>query len=83
MKVYWDRGGIAPRILHLGTRRKLVVSYTPRPLYHQSKNHLYPPDRRLSEPQNRYGHGGEEKNAQPLPGFETADHIARTAGLYH
>jgi hypothetical protein len=24
-------------------------------------------DRKLGGPQNRYGHGGEEKNSQPLP----------------
>jgi hypothetical protein len=28
-------------------------------------------DRRLGGPQNRSGRGGEEKNSQPLPGFET------------
>jgi hypothetical protein len=27
-------------------------------------------DRRLGGPQNQYGHGGEEKNSQPLPGLE-------------
>jgi hypothetical protein len=31
---------------------------------------LYPLDRRLWEPQSRSGHGGEEKNSQPLPGLE-------------
>jgi hypothetical protein len=30
----------------------------------------YPLDRRLGGPQNRFGHGGEEKNSQPLPGLE-------------
>jgi len=28
-----ERGGIAPRILNLGTRWKWEVSFTPRPLY--------------------------------------------------
>jgi len=27
-------------------------------------------DRRLGGPQSRSGHGGEEKNSQPLPGLE-------------
>jgi len=27
-----------PRILHLGTRRRLVVSFMPRPLYHRGKS---------------------------------------------
>jgi hypothetical protein len=27
-------------------------------------------DRRLGEPENQYGRGGEEKNSQPLPGLE-------------
>jgi hypothetical protein len=30
----------------------------------------YPLDRRLGEPQSRSGHGGEDKNSQPLPGLE-------------
>jgi hypothetical protein len=34
------------------------------------KEPLYPLDRRLGGPQNRSGHGGEEKNSQPLPGLE-------------
>jgi hypothetical protein len=34
------------------------------------KESLVPLDRRLSGPQNRSGHGGEEKNSQPLPGLE-------------
>jgi hypothetical protein len=33
MKAYWVSGGIAPRILDLGTRLRWVVSFTPRPLY--------------------------------------------------
>jgi len=34
----------------------------------QGRNPWYPLDRRLGGPQNRSGHGGEEKNSQPLPG---------------
>jgi hypothetical protein len=33
MKTYLGSGGIAPRILDLGTRRRWVVSFTPRPRF--------------------------------------------------
>jgi hypothetical protein len=33
MKAYWESGGTAPCILILGTRWRLMVSSTPRPLY--------------------------------------------------
>jgi len=42
-----------------------VVSFTPLPLYPQGKSPWYPLNRRLGEPQNRSGRGGEEKNSQP------------------
>jgi len=42
----------------------------PQPLYPKGKNHWYPLDRRLCGPQNWSGHGGEEKNSQPLLGIE-------------
>jgi hypothetical protein len=70
MKAYWRSGGIAPRILDLGTRWRRVVSFTPRPLYPQGKSPWYPLDRRLGGPQSRSGRGGEEKNPQPPPGIE-------------
>jgi len=44
-----------------------VVIFTPRPLYSQGKSPLYPLDRRLGGPHHRSGHGGEEKNSNPLP----------------
>jgi hypothetical protein len=34
------------------------------------KEPQYPLDRRVGGPQSRSGHGGEEKNSQPLPGLE-------------
>jgi hypothetical protein len=34
------------------------------------KRPCYPLDRRLSGPQSRSGHDGEEKNSQPPPGLE-------------
>jgi hypothetical protein len=37
MKAYWRTGGIVLRILDLGTRLRLVVSFTPRPLYTKKK----------------------------------------------
>jgi hypothetical protein len=70
MKAYLESGGITPRILWLGTRRRWVVSFTPRPLYPPGKIPRYPSDRRLVEPQSRSERGGEEKNSQPLPGLE-------------
>jgi hypothetical protein len=60
MKTYWGTGGIAPRILDLGTRWRGVVSFTSR----------YSLARRLGGPQSRSGHCGEGKNSQPPPGIE-------------
>jgi hypothetical protein len=70
MKTYWGSGGIAPPILGLVTECMWMVSFTPRPIYPQGKIPLYPLDRRLSGPQSRSGHGGEEKSSQPPPGIE-------------
>jgi hypothetical protein len=47
-----------------------VVSFTPRPLYHQGNSPCYPLDRRFGGPQSRSGRGGEEKNSQPPSGIE-------------
>jgi hypothetical protein len=69
MKVYWG-GGIAPRIIDLGTRWRWVVTFTPQPLYPQGNSHWYKLDRRLGGTQSRYGRGGGERNSQPLPGLE-------------
>jgi hypothetical protein len=70
MKTYSGSGGIASRILDLGTRWRLVVSFTSRPLYTKGKSTRYPLDRRLGGPQSRSGRGGEEKNSQPPPRIE-------------
>jgi hypothetical protein len=70
MKACWGSGGIAPRILNLGTRRRWVVSFTPRPLYPQGMSPCYPLHTRLGRPQSWSGRGGEEKNSQPLLGLE-------------
>jgi len=47
-----------------------VVSFTPRSLYAQEKSPWYPLDRRLGGTKGHSGHGGEEKNSQPLLGLE-------------
>jgi Fe-S cluster biosynthesis and repair protein YggX len=58
------------RVLDLGASWRWVVSFTPWPLYPQKKSPCYPLDRRLGGLQSRSGRRGEEKNFQPLPGFE-------------
>jgi len=71
METYWGSGGIAPRIFHLDTRWRWVVSFTLRPLYLQ-EHPRYPSDGRLVKPQSRCGRGSEEKKIStlPLPGIE-------------
>jgi hypothetical protein len=59
-----------PRILDFGTRGRLVISFTLRPLYHQGKSLRYPLDTMLGGPQGQSGRGGEEKNSQPPQGIE-------------
>jgi hypothetical protein len=51
-EVAWGSGGIAPRILNLGTRWRWVVIFTPRLLIPR-----YSLDRGVGGPQNRSGHG--------------------------
>jgi hypothetical protein len=80
-KAYWGSGGIAPRILDLGTRWMHVFSFTPRPLYLQGKNPWYPLDRRLGGPQSWSERGGEEKNSLPLLGLEPP--IIQLVAQYH
>jgi hypothetical protein len=50
MNAYRGSGGTAPRILDLGTRRRLVVSFTPQSLYPRGKSLRYPLDMRLGGP---------------------------------
>jgi len=84
MKTCWWSGGIAPRILDLNTRWRWTVSFTPRPIYTQKKNPRYPLDRRLGGPKSRSGHGVEEKNSEPPPGFEpqSSDRPARSQSVW-
>jgi len=67
MKMYWS-GGVTPRILNLGTRWRLVVTYAPAALP-SGKEPRCPLDRRLSGSQNWSGCGGTEKSP-PLPGIK-------------
>jgi hypothetical protein len=50
------------------------------PLYPQGKSSRHHLDRRLGEPQSRYGRAGEEKNILPLSGIESynPDYSARS-----
>jgi hypothetical protein len=70
MKAYWGRWGTAPCILELGTWWRWLISFTPWPLYPQEKRPCYLLNRRLGGTQSWSGHGGEEKNSQPLPGLK-------------
>jgi len=67
METYWRSGDVAPLILNLGTRWRIVVSFTPRPLYSRGEIPRYPLDRRLDGPQSRSGRGGEEKKPITAP----------------
>jgi len=42
MKMYWESGSIVPHFLNLGITCMSVVSFTPRPPYHQRKNNPVP-----------------------------------------
>jgi hypothetical protein len=75
-------GGMAPRILGLGTRWRWVISFTPRPLHPQGKCPWYPLDRRLGGPQSRSGRGVKGRNSQPPAGTRTPPHQARSPALY-
>jgi hypothetical protein len=69
MKICWGSEGIAPRILNLGTLWRLVVSFTPRPLYPRNPPR-YPLNRKLGGPQSKFGRSGEEKKPLLLSGIE-------------
>jgi hypothetical protein len=46
------------------------VSFMTLLLYPRGKSPWYQLNRRVGGPQNRCGHGGDEKHSQPLPGLE-------------
>jgi hypothetical protein len=67
-------GGIAPRILDLGTIWRWVVTCTPRPCYPpppQGNSRWNPLDKRLGVTQSRFGRGGQI-NFHLLSGLEPA-----------
>jgi hypothetical protein len=56
---YWGSGSISPHIPSLGSRWKLVVSFTPRPPNSRGKRSRYLLDRRLCQSHVWSGRGGE------------------------
>jgi hypothetical protein len=77
-------GGVAPRIFSLSAKWRRVDSFTFLSLYPQGKSPRYPLDRRLGEPQSRFGLDVEEKTSQPPPGIEPRSYhwSARSQSLY-
>jgi hypothetical protein len=69
-------GGYSSIFLDLGTRWRWVVSITPLPLYPRGKRLRYPLNRRLGEPQSRFGRCEQEKNLA-LPGIEPRPSLYR------
>jgi hypothetical protein len=69
MKMYGG-GCITPGILNLGTRWRLVVSFTSLPLYSQENSLLYQLYRRLGGPKGWSAPYEEKKSLLPLPGIE-------------
>jgi len=59
--MYWESGGIAPRILNLGTRRRWLVRFTSRPLYPRGKSPRHSMKRRMGGSQSRTERGGPDK----------------------
>jgi hypothetical protein len=70
IKTYWRRGGIAPRILDLGTNGGEWSALRLCRFTLRERTPWYPLDRRLGVPQSRPGRGGEKENPQPPPGVE-------------
>ena len=57
----WGSGGVAPRILNLGTRLRWMFNYTPRSLYPIGKGSRNAFNRRLSRTQSQSARYGERK----------------------
>jgi hypothetical protein len=79
MKGCWVSGGIAPRIVDLGTRWRWVVSFTTRPLNPQGKNPWCPLYRRLGGPWTRWWREKFPTHA----GTRTPNHPTCSPVLYH
>jgi hypothetical protein len=58
----WTSEGIAPHIRNIGASWRSVFIFTQWPVYFQGQRPRYSPDGRLGWPQNRSGHGREERN---------------------
>jgi hypothetical protein len=93
MKTYWGSGGIAQRILNVGTRWRWVVSFTPwPPLCPWGKEPPIPISRRLGGLQIQSGHSELQKNPRgPLsllsngysfPGGKAAGVVKLTTHLH-
>jgi hypothetical protein len=54
-----------PHFLDLGTGWRLVVSFTPLPLYSPVKSHRYPLGTKMGGPQRQSGRREEEKILEP------------------
>jgi hypothetical protein len=59
MTAYWGVEAQLHAFFDLDIKRRLVVRFTPRPLYPQGKSPRFPLDRRLGGPQIRSGRRGD------------------------
>jgi hypothetical protein len=66
----WRRGGKAPQILNFSIRWRVSVQLHAPAALTPGSELQYSLDIRLSGHQIWSGHGGEEKNSQPLLGIE-------------
>jgi len=68
MNTYSGSRGIATLALHLGTRWRRVVNFTPPSLY-PWKEPQYPLNKGLGEPQSWCERGGDKQNYVPVQEF--------------
>jgi hypothetical protein len=82
INAYWGSGGIAPRILYLGTRWRRVFSSRPgrfTPKERAPGNHWIGG---WVGSKSRSGHGVEDKSFQSPPGFEPRSSERPSQSLY-
>jgi len=77
MKAFWG-GGIAPRILDLGTKKEVNGRFTSRPLYPRGKSPRCPLDRRLGEPRA----GLDAMREFPAPAGNLTPFVKPLASIY-
>jgi hypothetical protein len=70
VKVYKGSRGIAPLILNLSARWRVVADITPRPFYHREIDPVPTEEKPGCETQSRSARFGDEKNFLHLPGFK-------------